>query len=314
MGRTLHYSITKTDRSNFTEKEISAMRQVTNKYNQEPAFWTCETLCIEPMQYFPNWKVIASWDAMSAEIAALEANGINHDKALLLLEKQGKLRFFRENWRKEFNGFTKVQGNELNSLAVFSGLVELSRLAPKLLIELSDEGEFLYCDLKIQAGKVLPDLKGLLDSIEGWQAALFQVSQHKLAKEFRERVKRLGGLGPDLDKTYYKKTAQRHLLFQLELLELAYQKITKAWDQKSQLNLYNLSHLDSSRWFYPDDWHRPVDVEKFKDYEGGAKNLMDGFKGEGFGLAPSAEGESLRQLAMFQKLFGKENLQVLPKI
>ena len=68
-----------------------------------------------------------------------------------------------------------------------------------------------------------------------------------------------------------------------------------------------------------------MDAEKFKDYEGGVKNLMDGFDGEGFGLTEAgadAEQKSYEAIAALQDIlnklgFTKENgfnLEILKKV
>ena len=53
-------------------------------------------------------------------------------------------------------------------------------------------------------------------------------------------------------------------------------------------------------------------MEQFKDYKMSAATMMDGFKGEGFGLSESAEGESYKQIAFIQKMLGdSKNLKIL---
>jgi len=323
MGRTLHYTVTK-DKGNFTKHEAETMFKVSQFANAEPKLWTCESFWLDPYDYYPYWNNrggrAIGWDQINARYDKIKASGKSHIEICKQLHKEKLIM-----WRNEGNfsvarGFTKVQGNELNSLMVFTALIAISQQCPNVKITLHDEGEFLYCDLIIRKGRVIPDLSDLKGRIESWAASAYFSSQTKEMKEIRKDI--LSGFDKDglrelgLDGSYGK-SAAGYLKKYLNKAKYIFHLVKECWNRPDvQVNTWNLSNSDPKHWFDPEIWHRPVDIEKFKDYKMSAATLMDGFNGEGFGLAEDAEGTSYKQIALIQNMltkagFEKENVQIL---
>lgn len=330
MGRTLHYSITK-ESGDFERWEEEVFYNISKKYNSGPLedAWSCENFWISTVDYFPNWdhfnredgaQVI--WSKINQRYVELEEKGLQHlDIVQKLVDEE--LVFLRRESGHEVRAFTKVQGNEFNSLLVYSALLEISELCPDVKIRLSDEGEFLYCDsVYIKQGKVLPDLDDIQESIKHWATlVLFSNKKTKLMREIKEEIY------PLLDETAlrdidlennYGDCADRYLKDYLKKYAAIMARLNDECGLGGhEMFLWNIKRRDPKKWFDPDIWHRPVDKKKFKDYKMTPGTLMDGFSGEGFGLTDEdSEAYSYRQIAAIQKLFkdagyGKENIDIL---
>lgn len=214
----------------------------------------------------------------------------------------------------QLRGFTKTQGNELNSLMVLLALVELSQQVPEIEIHLSDEGEFLLCDLKIRNGKALPILKSLTDDIqrychlmlfsenyEGNILGKFNYKPTDFTHEFQMDCS-IGNTYGDMS---------RYINEKLRNLKEVEDALLKQGLTGMDLYLFNLQQRDSKDWFYPFAFTRPVEVEKYIDCKMSPKTLMDGFSGEGFGLTTEdAELKSYKSIAKLQKLFGNSKLKL----
>ena len=84
--------------------------------------------------------------------------------------------------------------------------------------------------------------------------------------------------------------------------------------------MFNFNQRKPKDWFDPIIFTRPVDIEAFKNYECSPATLMDGFRGEAFGLCDEdAEAHSYRTIAQMQSLIAgiagaNASMQVLPQI
>jgi hypothetical protein len=215
------------------------------------------------------------------------------------------------------HGFVKTQGNEFNSLLVYTGLLELSILCPKLTIELDDEGEFLLANLKINNGKVLPKLNDIREDVDRWSREL-AVKELDFKTRFADEYKLLGNDGIDnlnIGGTY-SSYAEGYLKKSLQKYARAFRIMKEHFKGDFQLNAHNIEHcIKPEQWFDPILFCRAVNIDDFYTYEGGASKLMDGFDGEYWGLSDKdSEAESYRMIAQVQKLFGSRKITVLPKL
>lgn len=339
MGRVLNYSIKK-DSGSFTRKELEVMYEVSKRYNSDEMLsdinkayksklkelWSCENFWLGLGGYYPNWDKVnkcksdseSGWDFVNKRIEELEKTMSPID-AIFAAKKEGTILFHDENYKNHFHGFTKVQGNEFNSLLVFKAVLEISKRIPKATLRISDEGEFLLCPLTIKNGLVLPDVNDLIESIQFYSMKMMFSPNYKgnILGELKNTTFQnncfkgdihLGNTYGDMSKYIDDK------LRNLQEIEKALLKVCKA---DNDLYLYNLQNRDSRDYFKPELFVRPVDVEKFLNYKMSAGTMMDGFSGQGFGLSDEdGEAQSYKMLAnMFGMLekagFKKENIKTL---
>jgi len=142
MGRVLNYSIDK-DSGNFTRKELDTMFEISKRYNSDEMLadineayktnlkelWTCENFWLGIGSYYPNWDKFKGgstngWNEVNKRIDELKKTMPEID-AIFQAKKEGIILFYDEKYKNHFDGFTKVQGNEFNSLLVFKALLEL---------------------------------------------------------------------------------------------------------------------------------------------------------------------------------------------
>ena len=283
MGRTIHITFTKANLGHFSESDMRIMEAVSEKYNAG--------------------DLAHVWTCENFYVSFME--GLNENS---------------------FESFVKVQGNELNSLLIFEACLEISNLIKDCTLKLYDEGEFLLCPLKMKQGKVLPVLSDVMDDIMRFSWRM--LSSQKYRKNILDKL----DLGVDdfshefqmdigLDNNYGDQAPYiDDKLRNLKLIETA---LLKEWKVRETHYFSNIASLDYRLWFSPYSFARQVDVEKFRSYEGGVKNLMDGFDGEGFGLTDvDAEQKSYEAIAALQSIlnklgFTKENgftLEVLRRV
>jgi len=334
MGRTLHYSITKDNGQKFTIRELEKMYEVSKFYNSAELLeeinttyktelkdlWTCENFWFGIGNFYPNWDIdifkgmtgIVAWELIDKRIKSLQKE-MSYIEAVLYLLKKNFIVTFNDTPYK-FNGFTKTQGNEFNSLLVYKALVSISEKIPTATIELSDEGKFLFCPLKIKKGKVLPVVSKVVEDIEYYSKKLIlskskfsildELKNANFQTDFFERDI-LGG-GSDNFVKYIDDS-----LRDLKEVEAV---LLKELGNNEKLFFYNLENRNPKDWFKPMLFVRPVDVMKFLDYKMDAGTLMDGFDGEGFGLSnKDSEAESYRAIANVFKMLGvtEKNVKIL---
>jgi hypothetical protein len=242
---------------------------------------------------------------------------MHYYEVIQTLEKEGLIINEQKN-TKELHAFTKVQGNEFNSLLVFQALISISKKLPKVTITLSDEGEFLLCDLKIKNGKALPVIDELVDDMRHYALKMLfskgfegNVLDKLTTTDFTDEF----GGDIELNNTYGDMAEYiNNKLRNLKEIETA---LIKAGLTGNKLYLFNLNNLEEKNWFDPKVFTRNVDVEKFLDYKMSAGTMMAGFSGEGFGLTDKdSEAESYKSIArMFSLLekagLDKKNIQIL---
>ena len=164
MGRTLHYRVVNPDKLN--DGHLNAMLAVSDKYNTGPFanVWTCENFFFDPLSCFPDRSRGHDWKSLENRSEELARSGLSRlaVRRRLIAEGVGK------RFSSELQGFTKVGGNEWNAALVYAALLEISRLTPAV-IKLSDEGEFLLCNLLIKKGKARPDGAEMAERIAYWE-------------------------------------------------------------------------------------------------------------------------------------------------
>jgi hypothetical protein len=164
MGRTLHYQVLNPDQ--LTDAHLETLLAVSTAYNtgQFAKVWTCENFYLDPLASYPNWQAGHDWKSYEKRYAELEAQGFSP----LAIRRQLVAEGVAKCHSNELRGFTKVGGNEWNALLVYSALLKITELTPAL-IKLSDEGEFLLCDVLIRKGKVRPDRDRISESWQYWE-------------------------------------------------------------------------------------------------------------------------------------------------
>ena len=306
MGRVLSYAITK-EKSNFTRKELEAFLRISDKYNAGwyEKIWSCENFYVDPVDFYPNWNTyggtVDTWEEVNIRYEEIKKTGKHHIDIVRQLKEENLVRYHStKDMLRVVSCFTKVQGNELNSLLVLTALLEISRECPKCKIRLRDEGEFLYWNLFIQNGRVLPDLRELKSELQRWLAISFMgadsndltmLKSNPHFKSMSDRVRDELGLN-----ACYYNTSKKYLPWLIEKIAIIFNKISNEKTFSDYLCIHNVMILDPEDWFPPENWFRPVDISKFKDYEMSPGTIMDGFAGEGFGLADPADKKSAEMM------------------
>jgi len=318
MGRTLHYRIEKL-KGKFTAREQQVFDNVSRAYNSGmfEGVWSCENFWISCSDYSPAW---AKWGAGKAEsnkqidtrYNTLAKQNLSHTKIVAQLVKEKLVVYNDENRLSCIRGFTKVQGNELNATLVYTALLEISKRCPAVRIHLEDEGELLFAPVYIQNNKVLPDLACLKQDIERWGYLLAkahctelinQDTIKSLTKEARSDLN-IGSSYNSCAESYFNKALQKY--------SRVANILSENWVESYPPYMGNVESLDPKRWFKPEIFCHRVNPADFENYKASAETLMEGFGGVYFGLSNKDEKtESYRRIGQLQKLFGKENLQIL---
>ncbi len=314
MGRTLHFSIRKLDGKPFTRDEHRTLYALSERYNSGPLenVWSCENFFPSPFgSYCPNWRH-PNYKFFTPEVVSKmveneidRAPGRDRVEKVMAVAKKRKVELFYDLSSDTIGGFTKTQGNELNSLLVLMGLVEVSEVLP-VECSLTDEGRFLYCPLLIQKGRAIPMINKLTEHFE-WLAARYALSvrhRHGLSKKLKfdgmdDVLKR----ALKLDNPYNPKHDLKYM--QNDLDDIAHLQKVLASKGITGYDIERLEDRPVRQWLPVNLLHRKVNVNDYVNYEMSAATLMDGFNGEGFGLADdTAEAASYRTIGMIQKLFG----------
>lgn len=214
----------------------------------------------------------------------------------------------------QLRGFAKVQGNELNALMVLLALVELSQRCPKVELHLSDEGEFLLCDLRIRNGKAIPDLRSLSKEIhrycqlmllsDGFKDNILNQLQYKPTDFSHEFM-----MDSHLGNSYGDMT--QHINFKLRNLKEIEDVLIKQGLTGNELYWSNLEDRNGNDWFDPMVFTRKVEVQKYVNYKITPATIMDGFNGEGFGLSEEeSEAKAYRSIAQLQSLFNSHSIDL----
>ena len=269
--------------------------------------WHCETFWLTTVDYYPNWinqgGKADSWEQVEEQYEILKKTGLHHIDIVRQLCKDGWTALHGGS-KNNVRGFCKTQGNEFNSLLVYLALIEISVAIPKARISISDEGEFLYCDVILKNGKAFPNLSSLKESIDSWGSTAFANTQTKAMREVRKDIVStmhkddigeldLSGSGKGYALKYYKEYLNKY--------KLVMNIMREHWTSEYPCCPHNISGSDGVD---PMALSRNVDIKKFKDYKMSPATMMDGFRGEGFGLAEDAEGYSYQMISKIMNLFG----------
>ena len=193
-------------------------------------------------------------------------------------------------------------------------LVDISIQIPDAEIRLSDEGEFLLCDLIIRKGKAMPKITSLIDEIkrycqlmmfsENYAANILNCLKYKIS-DFSHEFQ----MGCNLGNNYSDMT--QYVNEKLRNLKEVEEALIRQGATGNKLHFFNLENLNSIDWFCPYAFTRKVDIKKFIDYKCTPSTLMDGFSGEGFGLsAEDSESNSYQAIARIQKLFDNPSFEL----
>ena len=324
MGRTLHFQISKTNGKPLSAYEHRILYDLSLRYNSGPMekVWTCENFFPSPYgTYYPNWKhpklVGKSDDAYAIIDKELAANFGDELDQIRSLVKQKLIRLTSDISGDTIRGFVKTQGNELNSLLTVMGLVEVTEKLP-VRVHLEDEGRLLYCPIIIQGGRAIPDLEKAKKDFQRLAARLVLASGYEgnvLGKLKYDHISdHMGSNILNLGNPYGDCTIE---YLQEIIDDMANVETVLASQGITGYEMNNLEDRPVSKWLSVKLFHRPVNAKNYLDYKMSPATLMDGFRGEGFGLtSDTAEAGSYRAIAMIQELFGTSDnkdlkLQVL---
>jgi len=330
MGRTLHYAITKP--TGFTPAELDKLLAIQKLFNTGFE-WTCENLDLHPAKYYPKWDYWRSqpgtntpddvWKKINARIKHWEKEGLHALDAIQAVANEGLIS--ADIAHREKRGFTKTQGNELNSLLVLEALLAASRAIPEALLTLSDEGRFLYCNLQIRNGQARPDLDQLKNDLTWRLASIASDPTSEIVGKIPALRKLSDAVAGDLMRNYggaygaeeelrYLNETLNDAALVLPLYEAAYIKAALADpDRHAYFEPLFCAHNTKDFFVDPHLLHRPVNPEDFKDFGHPDHHIMEGFYGEHWGInVEDPEAESLKLLAKLQPLMAAANNK-LPK-
>jgi hypothetical protein len=324
MGRTIHYSIKKTH-GIFSNEENEAMYNVSNKFNsgKYANVWTCENFWLCPKDYYPNWydhfKGVApekAWKAINKAYKENRKAGLSHFETLDKLSGLGWISFHHSILEEQSSvrGFTKTQGNEFNSMLVLQALSEISKQIPSAEISVTDEGDFLICDLKIKNGKCLPLVSSLISdmerySMQSWfsqEVKNFELSEGDFGNEFGNEF------GNDIFGVCSYGDMSKYINQTLCKLKEVEKALLHEWKANCRPYFYNIENLAWENWFTIAAFCRPVNPADFLEYKMNVGTLMAGFYGEYWNLEndKDAESESYQRAAQMTKLFGGKDESV----
>jgi len=314
MGRTLHYKIKKTNNSKFTKKEMLSILEVSDYYNsgQFKDIWTCENFYAHPLDYFPNWRrwggTVDSWEDVNIEYSKLKNKGLDEIEIIRTLHKNKIVAYHDKDIEYQVRGFVKVQGNEFNASLVIMALADISMKLKNVEIEVSDEGEFLICPLKIRNGKAMPLIEDLIDDIKYWSMKMLLSEGFKgnilnklilgakdFCHEFMMDLQIENGYG-DMTKYINNNLSRLKLIEQIILKHPKFKSQPESWERNEDIvapYIRNILNLKPEHWFIIGDFCRKVNAKDFKDYKMSVGTLMGGFRGEYWNLDPESDDEKL---------------------
>jgi len=295
MGRTLHFTVTP-DKP-FTDSQINKMYEITLHYNSGKFkdVWSCENFWLDPYSYYPKWDNPLinkyrdkAWEIVGKRYSEIFAKNRDHAKTCRELKKAGYISFRNDNPKKQARAFCKVQGNEYNSLLVILALIDISKAIPKADITVSDEGRFLLCNLIIRNGKALPDLHDIKEDIFRYAGMTLLSKPH-----FLRKLKELKGLDKDIAQDLkfgnnYGESMLKYLDEKLHDLKIVLERIRPIFMKNNKRNPYFCIHnIMNPPGYDPLLLTRTdqLNITRFAKYEMTPDTMMDGFNGEGFGLA-----------------------------
>ena len=310
MGRTINYTISK--ETDFTYEEFSIMKELTIKYNSEPyrQLWTCESFELDRYKYYPNLhnpKVLKFIETenikldkyVNQEIEKYMKSGKTHLESLYELKKRGFI-FFMNDIQNEapdriVHGFTKVLGDESCSLLLYMILLELSQRIPSATVEISDQGKFLLSMVYLKNGKAIPVIDEQIESIKGFCGKIFDEDSDNYKKCLQKldnynlyesnRFKENFGLDKE---PYSSKIEVSYIEDHLTDFVALRERLINWGLSKEEMYANSIKERELKDWFSPELCTRQVDEELFKDYKKGTDKILDGYKGEGFGLCPDS--------------------------
>lgn len=310
MGRTLQYSIEKKS-GGFTRANQMAMIEIAEKYNtgNYKDVWSCENYYFTPFNYYPRWDNKSTWKLIEQERAKLEKDKMQQIDICAALHKKGLIWFHNNPKNNKYESFTKVQGNEFNAFLVYQALLDLSLKIPSATIRLSDEGEFLYCDVEIKGGKAKPLISEIENDLAHY-ALLIATTQKRFDVDGvpNHILKDLYLVG----NPYNEEKVVGWINEKLRNVAEVYNRIKK----HIECDYHCISNIE--RQYYPPHiLHRKIKASDFIDTKCEAATLLAGFNGEYYGLSDNdVEKESYEAIANIQNLLGadKDKLEVLPDI
>ena len=304
MGRTLHYSMEK-ETGNFTKAEKQKILEFSMS-KQDDKIWTCESFDMDPMPYYPNRDIKSnSWNKIDKRYDKIKQEKKLSDIDTILQLQKEKL-IIIEDITNKINGFTKVQGNEFNAMIVYYSLIELSQEFKNCKFKVYDEGEFLFCDMIIKQGKVIPDIESINKSIDRWSRYVLANYTNMFDSIINLKNENINNLF-NISKAY-KDNCKEYLKDALNKAKIITNILEENWTADCQINNYNIKHLNIKDWFNPLLFHKHIDPGDFINFKN--DNIMQGFYGEYYGMnsIEKSKKESKKMIESIKKMFSNPDV------
>lgn len=162
MARKLYYKILDDNYNRITDKQWDDILRLQHWYNSE-FIWTAGKLGFKMYAVFPNIDVATNNIAELQLIIRrrhkeLRDEGLSDNQAIQQLESEGLITAQRGGYFDKCiaSGFTRVADNEFNAYLVCEFLLKASLLAPEVVINVFDEGDFIKSkNIELQSGRVI---------------------------------------------------------------------------------------------------------------------------------------------------------------
>ncbi len=149
MARKLYYKIIADGKNEITNEEWESILRLQHWYNSE-FIWTAGRLGFKMYAVFPNTDLtMKNVDALEQIIRRrrreLKEDGLSENETIQQLEAEGLIIIQKGGYFDHCiaSGFTRVAGNEFNAYLVCEFLLKVSLIAPRSVISVYDEGEFI---------------------------------------------------------------------------------------------------------------------------------------------------------------------------
>src|SRR5690242_15110212 len=149
MARKLYYKVIDDGRNAITDAEWGEIARLQHWYNSE-FIWTAGKLALKMYAVFPDSErrpedADELWQIIRRRREELEREGMSENETIRKLIAEGLIIAHKGGYFDDClaSGFTRVAGNEFNAYLVCEFLLKVSRLSPRIAVNLYDEGEFV---------------------------------------------------------------------------------------------------------------------------------------------------------------------------
>lgn len=149
MARKIYYKIIDDGRNAIADGEWEEIARLQHWYNSE-FIWTAGRLSLKMYAVFPDTERRSEEAGELRRMIRrrreeLERAGCSENEAIRTLIAEGLIIAHKGGYFDDClaSGFTRVAGNEFNAYLVCDFLLKVSRLSPRIAVNVYDEGEFI---------------------------------------------------------------------------------------------------------------------------------------------------------------------------